>query len=69
MHLHARTAILVCAALSWSTQATAQDPISYWNERALAAVGQAAPAGRGGTPAVIIDLAMVDEARHDAVRA
>jgi len=39
MHLQSRTAsILVCAALGWTTQAAAQDPITYWNERALAAV-------------------------------
>jgi len=70
MHLQSRTAsILVCAALGWTTQAAAQDPITYWNERALAAVAPNPPAGRGNTPAVIIDLAMVHAAMHDAVQA
>jgi len=70
MQLQARTAaILVYAALGWTTQAAAQDPVSYWNERALAAVAPNPPVGRGNTPAVIIDLAMVHAAMHDAVQA
>lgn len=63
------TVVIVCTALSWATAAAAQDPISYWNERALAAVAPNPPVGRGATPAVIIDLAMVHLAMHDAVQA
>ena len=58
-------AFIVSVALGWATPGAAQDPVSYWNERALAAL---AP-GRGPTPAAIIDLAMVHLAMHDAVQA
>jgi hypothetical protein len=55
-------------AMTWVSPVAAQDVIGFWNERTLAAVSQAAPAGRGPTPAVIIDIAMVHLAMHDAVQ-
>ena len=62
-------AAVILAGLGWVTPAAAQDVVSYWNERALAALPVAPPAGRGATPASIIDLAMVHVAIHDAVQA
>ena len=62
-------ACVVVTALGWDTPAAAQDVVSFWNERALATVPVAPPAGRGATPAAIIDLAMVHVAMHDAVQA
>ena len=62
-------AIILLTGLAWATPAAAQDVVSYWNERALAALPAAPPAGRGPTPASIIDVAMVHVAMHDAVQA
>jgi len=57
-------AFIVATVLGWAGQAAAQDPVSYWNQRALEAV-----AARGATPATIIDIAIVQIAMHDAVQA
>lgn len=59
---------ILCAVMTWVSPVAAQDVVGYWNERALAAVSQAAPVGRGATPATIIDIAMVHLAMHDAVQ-
>lgn len=64
-----KAALVLAVGLGWANPAAAQDVVSYWNERALAALPVAAPAGRGPTPASIIDLAMVHIAMHDAVQA
>ena len=58
----------LCAAMTSASPVAAQDVVGFWNERALAAVSQAAPAGRGPTPASIIDVATVHLAMHDAVQ-
>src|SRR5687768_9977522 len=60
--------MILGAVMTWVSPVAAQDVIGYWNERALAAVSQAAPAGRGATPATVIDVAMVHLAMHDAVQ-
>jgi len=57
-------AFIVATVLGWAGQAAAQDPVSYWNQRALEAV-----AARGATPATVIDIAIVQIAMHDAVQA
>lgn len=57
-------ALIVWTVVGWAGQAAAQDPVSYWNQRALEAV-----AARGATPATIIDMAIVHAAIHDAVQA
>jgi hypothetical protein len=62
-------ALIVCTVLSWAGSAAAQDPVSYWNLQAVTAVAPNPPVGRGATPAVIIDLAMVHAAMHDAAQA
>jgi hypothetical protein len=51
--------MVLCAAITSASPVAAQDVIGYWNELTLTAVSQAAPAGRGATPAAIIDIAMV----------
>jgi hypothetical protein len=56
---------ILCAVMVWVRPVAAQDVIGYWNEQALAA----ASAGRGPTPATVIDVAMVHLAMHDAVQA
>ncbi len=60
--------MMLCAVMTWVSPVAAQDVIGYWNEVALAAVSQAAPAGRGATPATVIDVATVHLAMHDAVQ-
>ncbi len=61
-------AVIVCLALAWASPAAA-DVVTDWNQTILATVGAAAPAGRGPTPASIIDVAMVHLAMHDAAQA
>jgi hypothetical protein len=60
--------MILGAVITWVSPVAAQDVIGYWNEQALAAVSQAAPAGRGATPATVIDVAVVHLAMHDAVQ-
>lgn len=60
--------MVLCAVMTWVSPAAAQDVIGFWNEQALAATPQAPPAGRGATPAAILDVAMVHLAMHDAVQ-
>ena len=61
-------AFIVCTALAWASP-TAADVVTDWNQIALSTIGAAAPAGRGPTPASIIDVAMVHLAMHDAAQA
>ena len=69
MYRLARTALLIlCTALVSATPAIA-DVVGDWNQTILATVGVAAPAGRGATPATIIDVAMTHLAMHDAAQA
>jgi hypothetical protein len=69
MYRKARTTLFVlCTAVAWTNPAAA-DVITDWNERTLPVVAAAAPAGRGATPAVFIDIAMVHAAMYDAVQA
>jgi len=61
-------AFIVCTALAWAAP-TAADVVTDWNQIILTTVGVAAPAGRGATPASMIDVAMVHLAMHDAAQA
>src|SRR5688500_2962266 len=65
MFRQARTALCVlCVALAWATPSTA-DVVTDWNAKALPIVA----AGHPGTPATVIDLAIVHAAMHDAAQA
>ena len=69
MHRLVKTApFMVSAALTIATPAAA-DVVTDWNVTILATAGAAAPAGRGPTPASVIDVATVHLAMHDAVQA
>jgi hypothetical protein len=69
MHrLAGTTLLIVCLALGWTTPSAA-DVVTDWNQTILATVGVATPAGRGATPASLIDVAMVHLAMHDAAQA
>jgi hypothetical protein len=57
--------MILSAVMTWVSPVAAQDVIGYWNELAVAAASQAAPAGRGATPATVIDVAIVQLAMHD----
>jgi hypothetical protein len=66
---HVRTILfVVCTALAWTNPAAA-DVVTDWNQTILATAGAAAPAGRGATPASLIDIATVHLAMHDAAQA
>ena len=69
MYRKARTALFVLGTAIASAAPSTADVITDWNERTLPVVAAAAPAGRGPTPAVIIDIAMVHAAMYDAVPA
>ena len=61
-------ALAICTAFISASPATA-DVVTDWNVTILSTAGAAAPAGRGPTPASVIDVATVHLAMHDAAQA
>jgi hypothetical protein len=61
-------ALTICTAFISASPATA-DVVTDWNVTILSTAGAPAPAGRGPTPASLIDVATVHLAMHDAAQA
>jgi hypothetical protein len=62
--LHRLIGFVAVVSLGWSSTASAQNPVTFWNNIA----SQAVSTGRSGPPG-LLDLALVQAAVHDAVQA